>query len=515
MGIKRYYSIADNTITNAFDLSLKNRGTGSNMGASDILEVFSIYGQETTSSTELSRVLIKFPVTGTSNSIEADRTSGDIPASGSVSFYLKLYNARHSEQLPKNCTMNVLAVSQSWQEGYGLDMESYTDKTKDKVEGSNWMNRNSVPLSTWKKIGGDYHTASSNSEVMYTVDFPNGDEDLELDVTQLVEEWILGNASGATEILHNYGFGIFLTSSDEAYYSSSTGVDEAEVLHNTAGQQKSFYTKRFFSRSTEFFFKQPSLEARWDSRTSDDRGSFYASSSLAPADDNNNNLYLYNYIRGTLRDIPGDSQNSETITVSLYLSDANKPLGSALATATASKVSTGIYKAQVAVDTTASFLHDVWSGSVGGVYKTGSIDVKSFNDSSALFANDYNQFTTKITNLKDTYSNRENARFRVFTRPRNYTPSVYTVATTEAQNTVIPSASFEGVRIVDNSVVIEYSTGSADFHTYLSYDKSGSYFDLDMSLLEPGYMYGVKLSFYDSDGWRAQEEIHKFRVEKN
>ena len=80
---------------------------------------------------------------------------------------------------------------------------------------------------------------------------------------------------------------------------------------------------------------------------------------------------------------------------------------------------------------------------------------------------------------------------------------------------MIPSASFEVVRIVDNSVVIENSTGSADFHTYLSYDKSGSYFDLDMSLLEPGYMYGIKLSYYVAGQWRDQEEVFKFRVEDN
>ena len=45
MAIKRYKSTKDNTITNAFDESLSNRATGSNMGQSDILEVFSIYGK--------------------------------------------------------------------------------------------------------------------------------------------------------------------------------------------------------------------------------------------------------------------------------------------------------------------------------------------------------------------------------------------------------------------------------------------------------------------------------------
>jgi hypothetical protein len=139
MAIKRYKASKDNTITNAYKLNLSTRGTGSNMGASDILEVFSIYGQQTTSSAELSRILLQFPV----DTVSADRLAGIIPAVGSASFYLRMFNARHSEQLPKDFTVNVLAVSQSWQEGFGLDMESYTDETEDAIEGSNWVNRDS------------------------------------------------------------------------------------------------------------------------------------------------------------------------------------------------------------------------------------------------------------------------------------------------------------------------------------------------------------------------------------
>ena len=104
---------------------------------------------------------------------------------------------------------------------------------------------------------------------------------------------------------------------------------------------------------------------------------------------------------------------------------------------------------------------------------------------------------------------------RVFTRPRNFDPTIYTVASNEIEKTIIPSASFEILRMVDEETVINNSTGSSDYHTYLSYDNSGSYFDLDMSLLEPGYMYGIKLSFYSSGQWREQEEVFIFRVEDN
>ena len=101
MAIKRYVASIDNTITNAFESNLTTRGTGSNMGAADSLEIFSLYGQVSASSgqsSELSRALIKFPVSASAagvTSIREDRVAEKIPASGSVKFYLKMYNAEH------------------------------------------------------------------------------------------------------------------------------------------------------------------------------------------------------------------------------------------------------------------------------------------------------------------------------------------------------------------------------------------------------------------------------------
>ena len=78
MAIARYTASADTTITNAFEANLRLRGTGSNMGYADSLEIFSIYGQESGSngqSQELSRALVKFPIT----TIAADRTVSRTP----------------------------------------------------------------------------------------------------------------------------------------------------------------------------------------------------------------------------------------------------------------------------------------------------------------------------------------------------------------------------------------------------------------------------------------------------
>ena len=58
MGLLRYTASADNTIVSAYQLNLSTRGTGANAGAADVLETFSIYGRITTSSQELSRILL-------------------------------------------------------------------------------------------------------------------------------------------------------------------------------------------------------------------------------------------------------------------------------------------------------------------------------------------------------------------------------------------------------------------------------------------------------------------------
>ncbi len=158
MAIKRYTAVADNTISNAWQSNSTTRATGSNMGAADVLETYSVYERAYTSSAEnkqveLSRILIKFPI----DSISADRTAGSLPASGNVNFYLKMYNAETSKTVPENMTLTIRPVSQSWQEGTGLDLENYLDYTVGNT-GSDWVQRardtDGSPLN-WVTNGGD------------------------------------------------------------------------------------------------------------------------------------------------------------------------------------------------------------------------------------------------------------------------------------------------------------------------------------------------------------------------
>jgi hypothetical protein len=510
------------------------------MGQADVMEVFSIYGRQqvsssaTTASQELSRLLVQFPV----SAISAERTSGKIPASGSVSFFLKLHNAITSKTVPRDFKLVVLPISQSWQEGDGLDLENYKDVTQNK-EGANWINAGSMSsgVSKWKtagggtSVGGSYKTGSSgDSEFIYSQSFSSGLEDLEIDITGLVEQWITGSSGGGLE---NYGVGVHLSASYEGYFSSSNGVtNSGSVIQNPLGARKSYYTKRFFARGTQYFFKRPTIEARWNSIKRDDRANFYYSSSLAPSGQNLNTLFLYNYIRGRLVDIPGLDEGK--ILVSFYSGSADNsgPTGSALLlygpgqgsggkyAVTASKASTGIYSCSVAItaaSTPIEVLFDVWH-SGANTPANGSTQYVTASFRPRTFGGQTNTrepvYYCNITNLQESYTPTQNARFNLYIREKYWSPTIYTKANSDPPTTSIMSASYRVYRVMDSLEVVPHRTGS-NMATGLSYDVSGNYFDFDMRLLEPGYAYAFKFAFYDPElkSWQEQDQTFKFRVE--
>lgn len=499
MAVKRYLATKDNTITNSYQSDLSTRGTGSNMGQSDILETFSIYGQVTEASSELQRFMIQFDT----DTIASDRTAGTIPASGSVEWRLKLYNARHGATLPRNYDLTVHPVTADWEEGIGMDMENYSDLTYD-VIGSNWIR--SAGSTAWNEQGGSYLQAPNA-----TASFPVGNEDMAVDVSKIVEDWL-------DSTRNNYGFMVKLA---EQFESASL----------------SYYTKKFFARGTEFHFQKPVLEARWDSRTNDDRGEFYLSSALAPASDNINTLYFYNFVRGRLREIPGLGEDKR-VYVSLFSGSLANTVPSGTPeilvedgtyvnstnnlVVTGGIVSTGIYSASVAYtgSSTMTKVFDVWftgSDSTTSAYDaitqfhTGTIDVEQFEASNYSAANKY---VLNFTNLQDEYYPEQSARFRMFAREKGWSPNIYTVVQATIPTLSFRSASYQISRASDDYVVIEYGTGSV-YHTLMSYDVSGNYFDLDMKLLEPGYSYNIQVSIYDDAVGTYIEQPYSFKFKVN
>lgn len=489
MAIKRYYLTKDNTITNAYKPNLVTRGTGSNMGASDILETFVIHGQTSASlnatSAEQSRLLLEFDI----QEIISDVSQGTVPSS-SVEYRLKHFNAPHGDTTPLSYSLNLHMVDGAWTEGRGLDMDAYTDFGE-----SNWEFARAG--TEWNSTGSDYFTGDG----YFTSSFLTGGlEDYDVNIDFAVEKW-----RDAPDT--NYGFVLKHTD---------------DVISGTLG---TFFTKKFFGRTSDFFHKRPYIEARWNSSRQDNRGTSNISSSLADASDNLNQLFLYNSIRGQLKDIPGLEHGSQYVLVSFYSASAGVPTGSKLLVVNSSGEDvrnitggllvengtniTGVYSCSFASTSSLETICDVWhSGTLE--FFTGSFKPQSLTADGMSHEDEY---ITSITNLQAKYLKTTKPTLRTFVRKKNWDPNIFTVATSDVEPTIIDKSYYGLYRTIDNLEIVPYGTGSKQ-ETLMSYDVSGNYFDLDMNMLEPGYSYTLRLLYYINGKYIEQPEIFKFKVEE-
>jgi hypothetical protein len=497
MAIKRYYATIDNTITNAYKNNLITRGTGSNMGAADILEAFVIHGQTSASinatNAEQSRVLIQFPV----DKIISDISNGIVPSS-SVTYTLKMFNAPHAGTTPLSYSLDVAIAKTEWSEGRGLDMDNYTD-----IGASNWGQRK--VNTSWTTAGGDYYRDTDFTNVPRSASyfFSGGVEDLTVDVGFAMDRWRGGG-------VNNYGF--LIKNSDQAI----------------SGALGTFYTKKFFGRTSEYFLKRPYIQAEWNSSRQDDRGRFFVSSSLLTGPDNLNTLYLYNVINGQLTNIPHIKRNRIRVAVYTALSNSATPTllvdsnNNSVTYVTASLLHeggndvAGIYTASFASTGTQDVLYDVWYTGSGGPdfssspvqYFTGSYEPKVVKASAVIYED---RKVSAITNLDTTYTQGQQPRLRVFVRPYDWNPNIYNIAVATVKPEVIKNAYYRVFRTIDKSDVIAFGTGSTN-STLMSYDVSGNYFDLDTSYLDKGYSYGIQVAYKLNGQYVIQPEIFKFRI---
>lgn len=469
MPILKYTASADTTITDAFKPYTLTSQYLANMGAADSLEVFSIYSSG--SETQKARALVQFPVSAISQS----RTSGVIPASGSVSFIFRLFNVEHPETLPNKYFLSVMPISSSWDEGYGLDLENLSDigQSGSVGIGCNWIYRStSAATGTWVTQGGDY--VSSFEKQIY---IDEGVSDLELDITNIVEAQISG-------VIPSEGLGIMLSGAYE-----------------NGGLEQTYYTKRFSARSSEYFYKRPVIEARWESVLKDDRGDFYYYSPNLSDSDNIQHIYFYNRINGLLKNLP----NSVIPTVSIFNESGSLLTGSLQST----KVSTGAYELSFYITgSSEEQLRDVWS-SGSKQYFTGSIEAKirTFDDSFPI-----SEYVVNVTNLKSAYTQVEKPNIRIYSRLKNWSPNIYTIANSEIPTITFKNLYYKVYRIVDGLTIIDYGISPIAF-TKCSYDKSGNYFDLDMSAFEKGYGYAIKLMLLNEDIKVEFPQVFRFKVE--
>lgn len=171
-------------------------------------------------------------------------------------------------------------LPKEWDEGVGFDYSSdvwFRGYSAFSIEGCNWYQ--SYNGNVWDEEG-IYSTDTLTKEyvkfsqgepdiVINRQHFDHGNEDLEIDITDYVNNLITGNG-------HNFGLGLCFTPMTE---------ESASTLTQYVG---------FFSNNTNTFF-EPFVETRYYDSIQDDRNKFYLGKT--------NRLYLYANIGGGLKNL--------------------------------------------------------------------------------------------------------------------------------------------------------------------------------------------------------------------
>jgi hypothetical protein len=219
----------------------------------------------------------------------------------------------------------VFKVSEFWDEGLGFDYEDggYDFTTGNETfdeRPSNWFNR--TTLDSWGYEG----IYANDPTIISTIHFDNGNEDINVDITDYVNGIIV---SGNT----NHGLGLAFA---VLYQDINAEVDQSVA---------------FFTKYTQTFF-EPYVETYFNDRIDDDRHNFIERATQ--------NLYLY-VTKGTnfydLDNVP---------TVDILDSNNNQIIG--LSNLTTTKIKKGVYKVTFGLDGVLCdgkrFFFDKWKGLV-------------------------------------------------------------------------------------------------------------------------------------------------------
>jgi len=216
----------------------------------------------------------------------------------------------------------VFPITQDWDEGVGYDYCGSSISIGDESTSSCPSNWSEAKTNTsWS--GGSGTFTGTSATVLGTQHFEQGNENIEIDITTIVNTYL----TGAT----NNGLGIAF----ERTYEVST-PEQAQYVG-------------FFTRHTQTFY-EPHIETIYNSTIKDDRNDFYL--------DKNNKVYLYANLGGNptnLDSVPGVivTDNSDTVVSAYTPSDVTQ-------------VSKGVYCIDINIPTTSEYIDctqftDTWT----------------------------------------------------------------------------------------------------------------------------------------------------------
>lgn len=266
--------------------------------------------------------------------------------------------------------LDLYNVDEDWDEGNGYDFVYIDEQFPNLVpQAVNWYDRKTdVP---WTVEGG---YISGVTEIIGSQHFQVGNEDIEIDVTDYINERLFP-ASGTTGTTGSTG------STGTTGTSYGLGIkfpDNLEALETLHRQAVAFHAKN----TTTFF--EPYIETEYDNRITDDRNHFYL--------DKDNELYLYSNAGGRQTDITVNSVeivDYEDVVVATITGDSIE------------NVRTGVYRITINIDSDAYpdavLFTDRWNVTLNG--KNKSIDQEFY----LISQDNYYNFGQSNRVLSDNY----------------------------------------------------------------------------------------------------------------
>ena len=235
--------------------------------------------------------------------------------------------------------LEVFNVDEDWDEGSGYDFEykiypePYVDIIQPnlQIQAVNWFDRKTeLP---WLS-GGSY--ISGVTEIVGAERFETGAENIEIDITDYVNQRLFGTGFTGTSAYTGASFGL--------------GIKFAEIYEEIETEYRQAVA--FHAKNTNTWY-EPYIETIIDDEIKDDRNYFYL--------DKDNDLYLYVNIGGLQQNI-----NVNTVTIH----DHEDNVIDVLSGESIINVSEGVYKVTLNIDSElypdAVLFRDVWSIDING-----------------------------------------------------------------------------------------------------------------------------------------------------
>lgn len=483
------------------------RQENANTGESGTLDLYKLYGLNKSGSntlSELTRLLVHFDL----DPLRHAHASGTLDiTSPTFNCKLKLHDVYGGQSTPRNFTIKVYPVSQSWDEGRGRDVVFYQDSDAVNFLTASVSNGS---VSSWHASGANAKGLLGSADIdliasgnlgagvvtlATSQSFVAGTEDLEVDVTRIVSATLAG-------LLPDHGFRL-----------SFTEAQEDDV--------KTRFVKRFGSRQAVDHNKRPQLIARYNDSKISHQSAFYF--------DEPGTLFLSKYVRGAPANVVSGSAltqitgaNCMLVKVWTYYSTSSgyqqyAQYATASQHLVGSTFSTGLYSATFTVKSNEVNLqrlitnaamsgsnrhvkfNQVWTSLDESVaYHSATLDVKFPDTTLGPFRS--RQYHVNVPNTAIEYAPNDAVRFRCFVFDR-LNPTYTYVRVPQDEKSLILEAHYSVRDVISDTVVVPFDRTYNS--TRMSADSEYLYFDVWMESLVPGRSYALDVMIVDG----GHEEI--------